>query len=103
MAKQFKQVRSDDALTIIVEGDRRNPEPGTLVVKFPGGHIELSRCTDGTYWAHTQVVDTANIVASRVDYSHGASVSVRDLPEADKVTKLAVRVSNTVPHFDPDD
>lgn len=103
MAKQFKQVRSDDALTIIVQGDKRNPEPSTLVVKFPGGHFELARCSDGTYWAHTAVVDNANIVGSRVDYQHGAARTVVDMPEASLVQKMSLRISNAVPHFDPDD
>lgn len=102
MAKQFKTVRSEDALTILIEGDRRNPEPTTLVVKFPGGHIEVSRCSDDTYWAHVQVVDAANVVTGRIDYAHGAAMSVAELPDADKVVKLAARISNTVPHFDPD-
>ena len=103
MAKQFKQVRSDDALTIIVAGDKRNPEPSTLVVKFPGGHIELARCSDGTYWAHVEAVDNANIVGSRVEYQSGAAVTVGQLPDPDKVKKLSIRVANTVPHFDPDE
>jgi hypothetical protein len=101
MAKQFRRVRSNDALTIIVEGDRRNPEPGTLVVKFPGGHIELTRCSDGAYWAHVEAVDPQNITGSRIDYTHGATASVRQLPDADKVKKLALQIANTVPHFDP--
>lgn len=105
MAKQFKQVRSDDALTIIVEGDKRNPEPSTLVVKFPGGHIELARCSDGTYWVHFGAVDSTNIVGSRVQYNYEAHVElggVLDLPRAADITHLAVRVANKVPHFDPD-
>ena len=42
-----------------------------------------------------------NVVGSRVDYERGASISVRELPEADRVKKLSVRLANTVPHFDP--
>ena len=102
MAKQFKTVRSEDAMTVLIEGDRRNPEPSTLIVKFPGGHVEIARCSDDTYWAHVQVVDSANVSTGRIDYAHGSSVAVASLPEADKVVKLAIRVSNTVPHFDPD-
>lgn len=89
-------------MTVLVEGDLRNPEPSTVVVKFPGGHIELARCSDDTYWAHIHAVDSANIVAGRIDYRHGAARSVADLPEAALVQKLAIRVANTVPHFDPD-
>lgn len=97
-----KVTHSDDAVQITFNGDRRNPEPSTAVLKFPGGHIELARCNDGTYWAHVEVVDHINIVGSRVDYMHGGSRSVADLPEANLVKKLSLRISNAVPHFDPD-
>ncbi len=102
MAKRFKIVHSEDAMTVLVEGDRRNPEPSTVVVKFPGGNVEIARCTDDTYWAHLQVVDGSNIVASRIDYQHGAAVSVADLPDGDRAQKLALRIANNIPHFDPD-
>lgn len=102
MSKRFKIVHSEDAMTVLVEGDRRNPEPSTVVVKFPGGHIELARCSDDTYWAHLQVVDGSNIVASRIDYQHGATVSVAALPDGALAQKVALRVANNVPHFDPD-
>lgn len=91
--KKFKQVVSDDALTIIVEGDKRNPEPMHLIIKFPGGNIELARCSDGSYWAHTVAENSSNIINSRIDYEHGASVSVASLPDADKVHKLSLRIA----------
>jgi hypothetical protein len=78
MAKKHRIVHSEDATTIVIEGDRRNPEPGTVVVKFPGGHIEVSRCTDGSYWAHVarSLVENpeageraGRIVASRIDHT----------------------------------
>lgn len=97
-----KVTHSEDAVQITFNGDRRNPEPSTAVIKFPGGHVEVSRCSDGSYWAHIEVVDHINIMSSRVDYMHGGSISVRDLPEANLVKKLSIKVSNAVPHFDPD-
>ena len=42
-------VHSDDAATIIFKGDRRRPEPSTGIIKFPGGHVEVTRCSDNTY------------------------------------------------------
>lgn len=95
-------VHSDDAVTVIFNGDKRRPEPSTAIVKFPGGHIEVARCSDGGYWAHVQVVDPSNIDASRIERVFGAPQSVTDLPNADLVQKLSVRVANRVPHFDPD-
>lgn len=97
-----KVVHSEDAVLVEFKGDKRNPEPTTGVIRFPGGHVEVSRCSDGTYWAHLVANDGANVVDGRIDYDFGASASVRELPEHRQVHKLALRISNAVPHFDPD-
>lgn len=71
MTKQHRIVHSSDATTVIVEGDRRRPEPTYVIVKFPGGHVEVTRCDDGTYWAHIgRPDDRDNLVIhdSRIDY-----------------------------------
>lgn len=98
-------VHSVDACTIIFVGDRRKPEPSTGVIKFPGGHIEVSRCSDGAYWAHIAVVDSANVIDSRLDFQdaarHGIQ-SVLDLPHGEHINHIAVRIGNAVPHLDPD-
>ncbi|TJY57426.1 hypothetical protein E4T66_18640 [Sinimarinibacterium sp. CAU 1509] len=99
MAKA-KVTHSQDAVQITFNGDRRNPEPSTAVVQFPGGHIEVSRCSDGTYWAHVAFVSGANIVAGRIDRV-GRVDAVEDLEDAGSITHIAVRVANNVPHFDP--
>jgi hypothetical protein len=93
---------SQDAVQITFGGDRRRPEPSTAVIKFPGGHVEISRCSDGTYWAHLEVVASANIADSRIEYEHGAPRAVKGMPDAGFVRKMALRISNMVPHFDPD-
>lgn len=95
-------VHSTDAVEVVFRGDRRRPEPSTAVIKFPGGHVEVSRCSDGTYGAHVCVVGSANVVGSRIEYAHGGSWAVGDLPEFPLVTALKVRVANAVAHFDPD-
>lgn len=105
MAKKFQQTKSDDALTIHIAGDVRNPEPGSCIIKFPGGQVEVTRCTDNTYWAHLSVVDPSNIVDSRVDHTfeaHRALGKIPDFPRADAVQHIALRVANNVRHFDPD-
>jgi hypothetical protein len=96
-------VHSTDAVTVIFNGDKRRPEPSTAIIKFPGGHVEVSRCTDGTYWAHLSVVDSANIEDSRIDHCRAVEGlrNVLEFPHADAIRNLALRVSNTVPHFDP--
>lgn len=100
-----KVTHSEDAVQITFNGDKRNPEPSTGVIQFPGGHIEVSRCSDGSYWAHVEVVDPTNIVGSRIDYSHGAQMELREIPEVPRATEIkhiAIRISNAVPRFDPD-
>lgn len=98
---------SEDAVQITFKGDKRRPEPSTGVIKFPGGHVEVSRCSDGSYWAHIEFADPKNNAESRIDYSwdqneHESPVSVGDMAHADRIQHIAVRVTNTVPHFDPD-
>lgn len=92
---------SQDAVQITFNGDRRNPEPATGVIKFPGGHVEVSRCSDGTYWAHVAMVSGVNVVEGRIDREDRVD-AVEAMEGADKVTHIAIRIANTVPHFDPD-
>ena len=98
-----KVVHSEDTVMVEFKGDKRNPEPSMAVIKFPGGHVEVSRTSDGKYWAHVEVVDSANVIDSRIDYEHDAAISmgIPELPMGDKVKHIAVKVENTVPHFDP--
>ncbi len=100
MAKA-KVTHSEDAVQITFNGNKKNPEPATAVIKFPGGHIEVSRCSDGSYWAHLAVVSGANIVGGRID-REGIEYAVERMDAADKINHIALRVANTVPHFDLD-
>ena len=98
-------VHSQDGVQVTFNGDKRRPEPTMGVIKFPGGHVEVSRCSDGTYWAHVNVVDAANVVESRMDFDnyHEHQIrSVQDFPHGRLVNHIAVRISNATPHFDPD-
>ena len=56
-----KVVHSEDTVMVEFKGDKRNPEPSMAVIKFPGGHVEVSRTSDGKYWAHVEVVDSAHM------------------------------------------
>ena len=40
---------------IILHGDRRDPEPTYLRIRFPGGEVELVRTSEAGYWAHVYV------------------------------------------------
>jgi hypothetical protein len=41
-----------DCEGILLQGDPRKPEPIHTQIVFPGGKIEVTRTTDGDYWAH---------------------------------------------------
>ena len=87
-------------------GDKEEkPEPAQHVIEFPGGAIELSRTTEGTYWAHIivnrdhRVDDTrglfaafGQIVGSRIDSEDG----VHPLPEHEKITQVALLIRPTL-------
>jgi hypothetical protein len=85
-------------------GDKtKRPEPAQHVIEFPGGAIELTRCSDGvTYWAHIivhrgQILGSdgstresmgGEVVDSRVDTADG----VVPIPGADTASQIAVLV-----------
>lgn len=75
-------------------------------MKFPGGHIEVSRHSDGSYWVHcartTAIGDPdadvlGEIVESRIDYTHEAYLkhgkSVPSMPAAEDIQHFAVRIA----------
>lgn len=95
-------VHSDDAVLIKFEGNPRRPEPSTAVIQFPGGHVEVSRTSDGLYWAHVNTVHPANVVQGRIDYAERqpGNISVADLPGAEHVDHIAVLISNEVRRFE---
>lgn len=99
MAKA-KVVHSQDAVLIKFQGNPKNPEPGTAVIEFPGGHVEVTRTTDGRYWAHVEVADPQNIERSRIDYTHEGyretGGAIPDIPHADKIRHMAILIGNNL-------
>lgn len=98
---RFKVHHSEDACCIEIRGDIRNPEPSTAIVKFPGGHIEVARHSDGSYWVHfgrnARLNDPEGdvlgcIVESRVDYVHEAGRPIEPLQREQDIEHFAVRV-----------
>ena len=69
-------------------GDKtKRPESAQHIIEFPGGAVELTRTTDGNYWAHIiinrgQVIDDAEgrasarglAIESRIGRQHAASI-----------------------------
>lgn len=96
MAKA-KVVHSEDAVTVIFQGNPKNPEPGSAIIKFPGGHVEVSRTSDNRYWAHVEVEDPESIQSSRIDYSHegytATGGAIPAIPHADKIQHMAILVA----------
>jgi hypothetical protein len=86
-------------------GDKtKRIEPAQHVIEFPGGAIELSRTSDGDYWAHIivnrqDVVDECNglhcafgeIVGSRIDADDG----VNRIPDHERITQIALLIRPT--------
>lgn len=77
------------------------PEPAQHVIEFPGGAIELTRTTDGNYWAHIivnrkhRVDDTkgfhaafGRIIGARIDADDG----VHPLREYEEINQVAVLI-----------
>lgn len=101
MAKH-KVIHSDDATQINIYGNRKNPEPSTVVIQFPGGHVEVCRCSDNQYWVHVEVVEPKNIIDSRVDYDYEGWVKngINDIPDKEHIKKLAIKVNPISDHFE---
>ncbi len=99
-----KVVHSDDACTVIFKGDKlKEAEPRYGIIKFPGGHVEVTRCDDDTYWAHISIVnDTGDyskngkIVQSRFDYDYETAQridkNVIPIPEEQGIQHMAIRI-----------
>lgn len=85
-------------------GDKvKKVESAQHIIEFPGGAIELSRTTDGDYWAHIlvnqdQFADgdgdgftsaAGEVVASRLDCATG---HVEDIPNEKAIRQVAVLI-----------
>jgi len=90
-------VHSLDAATIIFNGDKGSPEPSTGIIKFPGGCVEVSRCSDGQYWAHISLQE-GEITDGRIDYAHGVKgANIVDIPQQELIQKIAIKINKGAP------
>lgn len=100
---RFAVHHSEDACCVLIDGDRRRPEPSTAVIRFPGGHVEVSRASDGSYWVHvgrnTRINDPdadvlGEIVESRIDHTYEARErGIPPMPAAEHIEHLAMRIA----------
>lgn len=85
-------------------GDKvKKAESATHVIEFPGGAIEVSRCSDGSYWAHILVNhgfdegDGNGFTSARGDVIDGRiqrdGEHVIDVADAGRITQIAVRIA----------
>lgn len=88
-------IHSEDAVNIVFEGNKAKPEPGTGIITFPGGNVEISRCSDGSYYAHISIEDPSTVVASRIDYDYEGQKTegIIDVPKANHIQHIAMRIN----------
>lgn len=61
MQPELKYTRSDQAHHIWMQGDKYSQiEPPEVHLHFPGGVLSLTRCADGSYWMHGDLLDIAD-------------------------------------------
>jgi hypothetical protein len=89
-------IHSDDALKIILNADPKKPEPRTVVVDIPTGHVEVSRCTDGSFWVHVRLDPNeegkifGKVVGSRVERLD--SHDIPEIEDQETLTGYSIRI-----------
>lgn len=104
-AKNFNIKKAPKRIELLGDKTKR-PESAQHIIEFPGGAIEVSRTTDGNYWAHIivhrgEIVDDTEgrtgaigkIVGSRIGRSYPHDVS--DIENADDIEQIAVLIRPT--------
>lgn len=97
--KSYQIDKAPKKITLL--GNRSKPESAQHIIEFPGGAIELSRTTDGNYWAHiivnrVKVVDDTKglysaygeIIDSRIDCEDG----IMEVPGFPEITQIAILI-----------
>ena len=93
---------------ITLYGDKsRKAESAEHIIEFPGGAIELARCSDGTYWAHILVnrggviddsdgIDGAvgQVIDSRIDYNRPPG-DIREIADHAGIRQISIRIAVT--------
>lgn len=109
------QMRKMERMGDTVQGVRlhgdptRRPEPETVRVSFPGGDVDVVRCSDGSYWVHVRVDSEADVRSKAADVAgklvdarldvrskHASECDAGDFAHPD-LYHLAVRVAQVKP------
>jgi len=102
-AKNWPMGRAPRVTTL--KGDKTaKAEAAQHVIEFPGGAIEVTRTTDGNYWAHiivnqqdgfpdgsTRESARGEVIGSRVQTDDG----LREVAGAESLTQIAVLIRPT--------
>lgn len=101
-AKSYQAGKAPKRIELLGDKTKR-PESAQHIIEFPGGAIELSRTTDGCYWAHIivnrgDVVDDSEgrtsargaIVESRIGRSYPNGVD--GIESQDDIEQIAVLI-----------
>ena len=67
--KMLQATGNNTAQHIYLCGDKAQPEPQEFYIHFPGGQIGVSRCSNGTYWAHLNLEDEKEDGSGRIKKS----------------------------------
>lgn len=94
-----------DVLGVRLEGNPSKPEPIYFRVAFPGGDVDIARCSDDTYWIHVRVNrpedltgqgfgEVGKLTDARIDIKgkHASECNAGDFADPD-LYHLAVRVA----------
>lgn len=91
----------------VLRGDKTlKTEAATHIIEFPGGAIELTRTSDGNYWAHVIVnrdfampgdvegLEGAygEIASCRMDYAFPISPNIVEVPDAQHLRHIAILI-----------
>ena len=91
----------------VLRGDKTlKTEAATHIIEFPGGAIELTRTSDGNYWAHIIVnrdfalpgdIDGlegayGEVVGSRMDYEFPKSPNIVEVPDAQHLRQITILI-----------
>lgn len=92
-----------NVLGVELLGKAEYPEPDTFLVKTPVGIVEISRCTDGSYWFHvttrkhpeTGEKNLTKFVDARIDREneHTSQVNIGDFGKPD-VYHIAIKAKD---------
>ncbi len=93
--------------TVLFGDKSKKIESSTHIIEFPGGAVEVSRTTDGNYWAHIIVnrgfgggdcdglsSAVGEVVGSRLDCGTG---EIPNIPGHDTLTQVAVLIKPVRP------